>query len=310
MAGWDPSFVDPTSAPADALVIRSPGGRTGSLNLENGAALSFPWKSQQQIAGSTAAYISAVEVTSAGTHQQDMYLAGPSLVSGTSAPFLRLSTAYSDDTYPNRRQVYLATSTTNKFEINSYSSTSGYMMLESGQGHALYLQSYNTANLTSFDHAVLISGGTNVEIKSGITASPTTANVLIYADDPNGVVELNSISGSNNAVRVNGYPVVPLRAVQNAAVGTAPSVTAVAPAYKTVAGRQAVAFTAGAGTLTLPSSQFATGLLCIVCTAEANDFVVAHNAAASTKTAIALTGFDAGTASNATVTIDYIAIGW
>lgn len=57
MPGWDPSLVDPTTTPADALIIRSPGGRTGNLSLENGQVLSFPWKRQQQVAGTRAGNI-------------------------------------------------------------------------------------------------------------------------------------------------------------------------------------------------------------------------------------------------------------
>lgn len=57
MAGWDPSLVDPTQTPADAGIIRSPGGRTGNLALENGQVLSFPWKRQQQVAGTRAGNI-------------------------------------------------------------------------------------------------------------------------------------------------------------------------------------------------------------------------------------------------------------
>lgn len=57
MPGWDPSLVDPTETPADALIIRSPGGRTGNLSLENGQVLSFPWKRQQQVAGTRAGNI-------------------------------------------------------------------------------------------------------------------------------------------------------------------------------------------------------------------------------------------------------------
>lgn len=318
MAGWDPSLVDPTLAPADALVIRSPGGRTGSLNLENGASLAFPWKSQQEISGSTPASINAVEVTSAGVHKQDMYLAGPSLVSGTAAPFLRLSTAYSDDTNPNRRQVVLSTDGTSRLDINSYSSTGGAVTLAGGSGHLVQVTSSNEVRLTATSSPVTVQADQYLTLRAGVNYTGTStdfASVVIQTENSAyGVVSIQPLT--NNAVRANGYPIVPLRAVENAAVGTAPSVTAVAPAYKMVAGRQSVSFgssggtTSGAGTLTLPSSQFATGLLCIVCTAERNDFVVAHNRASSTKTAIALTGFDAGVSADIAVTIDYIAIGW
>lgn len=50
-APWDPSFVDPTDRPADGLIARFVGGRSGPMSFENGAAVSFPWKRQQEITG-------------------------------------------------------------------------------------------------------------------------------------------------------------------------------------------------------------------------------------------------------------------
>lgn len=49
-SGWDTSLVDPTARLADGLLIKSAGGRTGPLALENGAKLTFPWARQQKLA--------------------------------------------------------------------------------------------------------------------------------------------------------------------------------------------------------------------------------------------------------------------
>lgn len=58
---WDPSYVDPTRRPADALLIKAVGGRSGPLSLENGAKLSFPWAAQQRISGSDPGHIYVFE---------------------------------------------------------------------------------------------------------------------------------------------------------------------------------------------------------------------------------------------------------
>lgn len=76
---WDPTYVDPTDRPGDGLLARFVGGRTGPLSLENGAAISFPWKRQQETAGT---FPGTVQVYDNPT-TEFMQITGPTLTSGS-----------------------------------------------------------------------------------------------------------------------------------------------------------------------------------------------------------------------------------
>jgi hypothetical protein len=336
------------------------------LALENGAKLTFPWKSQQVITGSSPAYVHAEEVETTGVHRQDVFVAGPVLVSGTAEPYLRLSTAYSDDPFPNGRSVFLTADSTYGLKMTSYTSSSGTLQLTASADNSVFIEAGHVnigstrasggtitirttgvgsmVDVVAGEEAALyvteangvvqvLSTGASgvVDIQGGLTAkiaaTGTSGTAQVLATGTSGVVDIQAgltlkltstgTSGviefnptSDKAVRSNGFPIVPLKGVENAAVGTAPAVNAAAPAYKMIAGRQSVTFSSGAGTVTLAGGGFATGLLTFVATSEWNDFVVAHNKASSTKTAVAVTGFDAGVAAATSYTLDYIAIGW
>lgn len=64
--GFDPSLVDPTKQAHDGMIIRSVGGRSGPLALENGAKLTFPWASQQRITGALPGTVVAYDDTGLG----------------------------------------------------------------------------------------------------------------------------------------------------------------------------------------------------------------------------------------------------
>ena len=93
---WDPSLYDPTDAPADGRVLIAAGGRTGTLELENGAKLRFPWKSQQQITGSVAPRIQSYETDSGGQHTLGFQLAGS--VMNANAPTIDMTAPFPDET--------------------------------------------------------------------------------------------------------------------------------------------------------------------------------------------------------------------
>jgi hypothetical protein len=131
-----------------------------------------------------------------------------------------------------------------------------------------------------------------------------------------GAVDVLELNQQGGAVRTNGYPLAPLLNIENAAVGTAPAVTATNPGYRIQAGRKSVTFTAGAGTLTFPTA-FPNGLLCVVATSELDYFIINHKpSAGSTAAAAALIGAQAnvgagtGGVGNGAVVVDYIAVGW
>lgn len=96
MSAWDPSLVDPTTRPADGLLIKAVGGRTGTLELENGAKLRFPFKSQQQISGSAAPRIQSYEIDSGGQHTLHLQIAGA--VMDANSPYIDMKAPFPDET--------------------------------------------------------------------------------------------------------------------------------------------------------------------------------------------------------------------
>ncbi len=95
---WDSSLYDPTKAPSDGFRIYSAGGRSGPLALENGAALSFPWATQQQIADTTAARIYVDEHNFPPRHEHELQLIGAKITTGLNPPSVVMSSPYPDDT--------------------------------------------------------------------------------------------------------------------------------------------------------------------------------------------------------------------
>lgn len=172
----------------------------------------------------------------------------------------------------------------------------------------LLLQPVRDVTLFAGRNNVVASTSGYVQISGGTQVSVTAQAGDVLVDSSN--TKVISMNAANlRAVRANGYPLVALRNVQNAAVGTAPVTTAAAPGYYFQAGRQAVTFVAGAGNLTFPTA-FTTGLLFIVCITETNDTVLAFNPGSSTAALAALSCFTAGVAVGGVVAVDYIAIGW
>lgn len=132
-------------------------------------------------------------------------------------------------------------------------------------------------------------------------------------------LELNNAGG---AVRVGGYPAVPLRNTSGTRLASngnvaVPSVTATSPGFLMQAGRAVGTFTNGAATLAMTTA-FPNGLLCAVCNSEYNDMVIAINPATCTNGQIGITAFyywDQPPYRQAVVTgqaynVDYIAIGY
>ena len=97
---WDPSLVDPTNRAFDGLILRSVGGRTGKVTLENGQKIVFPWKAQQEITGSDPPTVQTQEVAGL-THQLwSTYTGGEFPTIHTRAPYLRFISSFPDEPSP------------------------------------------------------------------------------------------------------------------------------------------------------------------------------------------------------------------
>lgn len=153
-----------------------------------------------------------------------------------------------------------------------------------------------------------VQGGIANLVSTASTVAVQAVTTVTVASGSGGYILLNN--GNERTVSVNGYPALALRDRENAAFGTPPAVTAAVTGFKMQAGRQIVNFVAGAGVLTF-LSPFATGLVNVVATAEANDTVIAINPGGGVNAAsIALTAFVGGVAMAGNVWIDYMALGW
>ena len=87
MKEWDDSIVD-FAAPQDGFLTRSFGGRSGPLMLDNGAPITFPWQSQQEIAGTAPSTIVSYDDTGVGFTA--LSLEGPTMVAGANRAYLDL----------------------------------------------------------------------------------------------------------------------------------------------------------------------------------------------------------------------------
>lgn len=205
---WDPTLVDPTDVPADGLLLRAVGGRTGSIALENGAKLTLPWKSQQQISGTTPAYVQAVEIDSGATHRQDFYFGGPSLLLGTTGPYLRLSMNYTDDSVPSARTAFLTADGTAGFSV----SDQGTYRLQI-DGNVAFNDTFNMTGTLNLDSGggiealtagwidVVGDAGHRTYLGSGSGQALTvqggsTSDVLINARGSGGDLTLSSTDGA------------------------------------------------------------------------------------------------------------------
>lgn len=96
--GWDPSLVDPTDVVFDGLILRSVGGRTGEVTLENGQKIRFPWKAQQEVTGSVPPRIQAYESNSPGIEHKLILLVDAAGFPGmASYPSILLESTFADD---------------------------------------------------------------------------------------------------------------------------------------------------------------------------------------------------------------------
>lgn len=91
---WDPSLYDPTTRPADGLLLKAIGGRSGTIALENGQKLRFPWKAQQQVSGSAPPRIQSYEITGL-QHTLGFQIAGA--VMDTNSPTIDMQSPFPDD---------------------------------------------------------------------------------------------------------------------------------------------------------------------------------------------------------------------
>lgn len=96
--GWDPSLVDPTDVVFDGLILRSVGGRTGEVTLENGQKIRFPWKAQQEVTGSVPPRIQAYETDNPGVeHKLVLSIDGAGFPGMTTYPGMQLESTFADD---------------------------------------------------------------------------------------------------------------------------------------------------------------------------------------------------------------------
>lgn len=96
--GWDPSLVDPTDVVFDGLILRSVGGRTGEVTLENGQKIRFPYKAQQDITNSVPPRIQAYETDSPGIEHKLILLVDAAGFPGMgSYPQVLLESTFADD---------------------------------------------------------------------------------------------------------------------------------------------------------------------------------------------------------------------
>lgn len=234
---WDPTLVDPTDVPADGLLLRAVGGRTGPIALENGAKLTLPWKSQQQLSGTTPAYIQAVETDSGAVHRQDFYFAGPSLLVGTTGPYLRLSMNYTDDATPSARTVFLTADGTNGFAAYDFGTyrnrVEGNLLISSGTMNVASPSKINLDTgggieaLTSgwidvagdAGHRTFIGSGSaqNLTIQGG-----STSDVLVNAQGSGGDLTLSSSGG---AVTVSANTTMAISAGTTMSISAADDIT-------------------------------------------------------------------------------------
>jgi hypothetical protein len=148
------------------------------------------------------------------------------------------------------------------------------------------------------------AGGIDVDTTGNITVD----GALVTLFSSSGAIDLNS--GTSRAVRANDYLVMPLMEVGSSIVGgTPPTVGSASPGYRIQAGKATPTFTAGAGTLTFPTT-FANGLLSVVVMGAGNDVVISQVVASTTKAAAALRCYIAGAAATGAVDLTYVAIGW
>lgn len=99
--GWDPSLVDPTDVVFDGLILRSVGGRTGEVTLENGQQIRFPFKAQQEITSSVPPTIKTEEVGGANHYLHSTYSGGSFPTVHDRGPFLRFISGFPDDASPS-----------------------------------------------------------------------------------------------------------------------------------------------------------------------------------------------------------------
>lgn len=179
---WDPSLVDPTKQPRDVSMIRSPGGRSGALSLENGAKLAFPWARQQKISGTYPGQVYVVDDAST----EYIYMQSPTLVSGG-----------------HRAQLYLAGWDDGTSSIGMAVNGGVTFTLASGQiytsAHPFTANgTFTAAGAATFQSTVNITGTLSV---AALTASGAiTANGGINASSAGGVIDLRGSSGTNVVV--------------------------------------------------------------------------------------------------------------
>lgn len=196
MSNWDSSLVDPTAAPRDVSFIRATGGgRSGSLALENGAKFTFPWKTQQQIAGTSPAEMwvrDGADPTDPSRQRETLFIIGPDLndTADVDRPRLRLDSWYDNGFYSTaslfggkghsstglqprievggtatRGQINLET-----VALTTTASTEGYI---TGSGWARFISTTTSAMPSSLtDWPLLVAGRNNFGTPSVATTGP------------------------------------------------------------------------------------------------------------------------------------------
>jgi hypothetical protein len=201
---WDDSIVD-FEAPIDGYLTRSFGGRSGPLTVENGAAVSFPWQSQQEVPGTAPGTIYSVDgVESTGFVALE--LSSPTMVAGAESAFISMR-GFDD----GGSQIYFRGGTVgNSFVV---SDDGAYMVAAGGQIFVVptgtTVGSYDgdvTIQSTATGGSVLIDAADTVVITTNATTGTditiqANAAIILNADTD---IDLNTTSGD---VFINGVDV-------------------------------------------------------------------------------------------------------
>ena len=182
MNEWDDSIVD-FAAPIDGFLTRSFGGRSGPLALENGAAITFPWQTQQEIPGTVPSTVVSYDDTGLGFTA--LSLEGPTMVAAADRAYVDLR-GFNDGT----PQLVLGSGV-----ASEYISISGGQALISTPGSFLTLNAGVT--LTS------PLGGVDISAETAIQITNDTTNGTTITIDSNGALNLVGVPVNINGVDVS-----------------------------------------------------------------------------------------------------------
>lgn len=196
---WDPSLVDPTAREFDGLILRSVGGRTGPVTLENGQRISFPFRAQQEVAGSTPPNIGA-EHQAAGSTMR-LVIQGGAAFNGT--PEISMIAPLPGSLVPPSITLLddlLSTPNANSIVLGG---TAGGVQID---GQSLTINSAGGLSLASDDSITLSTSGAGDDLILDPTGALTaTGSSISLVSDGNGNVTITA-SGTGD-LALTGAPV-------------------------------------------------------------------------------------------------------